>query len=204
MGAEPRDGSLARQQSELQSFLPSVGYSTPAALRHGTAWLGFMRSSNRRGRARIDLAAGRYPLTFTVSLFALAFVFPAWPWLSGRVTVPWDAKSQFLPPLQFLAWSLASGQSPFWTPNIFGGWPLISDPQSLFFSPLHLLLTYFDPAPSFRAIDSLTFAYLLFGGIGIILYFRDRGWHAAGALVAALAFAFGGSAKRSGNWTIWS
>ena len=32
-------------------------------------------------------------------------------------------------------------------------------------------------------------------GSAIILYFRDRGWHAAGALVAALAFAFGGAAS---------
>ena len=32
------------------------------------------------------------------------------------------------------------------------------------------------------------------GGAGVILFFRDRGWHVAGALVAALAFAFGGSA----------
>ena len=41
----------------------------------------------------------------------------------------------------------------------------------------------------------MAFAYLFLGGLGIILYFRDRGWHAAGALVAALAFAFGGSAS---------
>ena len=30
--------------------------------------------------------------------------------------------------------------------------------------------------------------------LGVILFFRDRGWHVGGALVAALAFAFGGSA----------
>ncbi len=46
-----------------------------------------------------------------------------------------------------------------------------------------------------QAIDGVSFAYLFLGGLGIILYFRDRGWHAAGALVAALAFAFGGAAS---------
>ena len=50
-------------------------------------------------------------------------------------------------------------------------------------------------APGFQANDAVAFAYLFLGGLGIILYFRDRGWHAAGALVAALAFAFGGSAS---------
>jgi hypothetical protein len=41
----------------------------------------------------------------------------------------------------------------------------------------------------------MTFAYLFLGGVGLILFFRDRGWHAAGALVAALALAFGGAAS---------
>ena len=50
-------------------------------------------------------------------------------------------------------------------------------------------------APGIQANDAVTFAYLFLGGLGIILYFRDRGWHAAGALVAALAFAFGGAAS---------
>jgi hypothetical protein len=56
-------------------------------------------------------------------------------------------------------------------------------------------LAFASAAPGFRANDAVTFAYLFIGGVGIILYFRDRGWHAAGALVAALAFAFGGAAS---------
>ena len=55
--------------------------------------------------------------------------------------------------------------------------------------------TAFNSAVSLRAFDAVTFAYLFLGGVGIILFFRDRGWHPAGALVAALAFAFGGSAN---------
>jgi len=33
------------------------------------------------------------PLPLIVAFFALAFLVPAWPWLSGAVTVPYDAKS---------------------------------------------------------------------------------------------------------------
>ena len=51
------------------------------------------------------------------------------------------------------------------------------------------------PAVSLRAFDAVTFAYLFLGGVGIILFFRDRGWHAGGALVAAMAFALAGSAN---------
>lgn len=130
-----------------------------------------------------------------VALFAAGFALLAWPWLSGALTIPWDAKAQFQPELQFLATSLAHGESPFWTPNVFAGWPQIADPQSLIFSPLHLALAALDATPSFHAADLITFAYLFAGGLGMILFFRDRHWHAGGAVVAALIFAFGASAS---------
>jgi hypothetical protein len=148
--------------------------------------------------ARSDgLVAGTSKLgTFAVllGLYAGAFLLLAWPWLSGAVTIPWDAKSQFQPELQFLATSLAHGESPFWTPNIYAGWPQIADPQSLIFSPLHLALAALTPTPGFRQADLVTFAYLFAGSLALVLYFRDRGWHPGGAMVAALIFAFGGSA----------
>jgi hypothetical protein len=143
----------------------------------------------------VDTGAGhRFPLLATLAVFVAAFGVLAWPWLSGAVTIPWDAKAQFHPQLQFLAASFARGESPAWAPHVFAGWPQIADPQSLIFSAPHVLLALIDPAPSFRAADAVVFAMLFLGGIGMILFFRDRGWHAGGALVAALAFAFGGSA----------
>jgi hypothetical protein len=135
--------------------------------------------------------------TFALSVvfYTAAFAVLSWPWLSGAVTIPWDAKAQFQPEVQFLASSLARGEQPFWTPNLFAGWPQIADPQSLIFSPLHFALAAFDPTPSFRAVDFVTFAYLFAGGLGLMLFFRDRGWHPVGAATAALIFAFGGSAS---------
>ena len=58
----------------------------------------------RRGRRRApaspagEVSAARVSLVVTLAIFALAFLLPAWPWLSGAVTIPWDAKSQFFPP----------------------------------------------------------------------------------------------------------
>jgi len=135
------------------------------------------------------------PLALIVAIFALAFLVPAWPWLSGAVTIPYDAKSTFLTPVAFMGRAFASGEWPFWTPNIYAGWPLIADPQSMQTSPLHVLLALSGYGASFRANDAVVFAYLFIGGLALILYFRDRGWHAAGALLAALAFTFGGSAS---------
>src|SRR6266849_1882150 len=142
-------------------------------------------------------SSGLRTRTFALSVvfYAAAFAMLSWPWLSGAVTIPWDAKAQFQPELQFLASSLARGEQPFWTPNLFAGWPQIADPQSLIFSPLHFALAAFDPTPSFRAADFVTFAYLFAGGLGLMLFFRDRGWHPVGAVTTALIFAFGGSAS---------
>ncbi len=128
----------------------------------------------------------------TVLLIWLAY---GMPWISGTVTVPWDAKAHFQPQLQFLAQSLHSGQPPFWTPNVFSGWPQIADPQSLLFSPFHLLLAAFDGNPSLAAADTVALGALLWGAIGLMAHGRDRGWHPAGLVVAALVFMMGGSAS---------
>jgi hypothetical protein len=135
----------------------------------------------------------RLSLVTAIGIFALAFLVLGWPWFSGAVTIPWDGKSSFYTQLVFLARSLAEGQSPFWQPYMYAGWPQIADPQSLIFSPFHLLLALIDPSPSFRAADGVAFALLFVGGVGVILIFHERKWHLAGAVVAAIAFAWGGS-----------
>ena len=168
---------------------------------HDSRWLEPAQGMRSRAAAwlgapwRAAVSAGHLPLVLTLLIFTLAVLLPAWPWLSGRLTIPWDAKSQFFPQVQFLASSLARGEWPWWSPNVFAGWAQISDPQSLLFSPLHVLLAAANAAISLRAFDAVTFAYLLLGGFGIILFFHDRGWHPGGALVAAMAFALGGSAS---------
>ena len=130
---------------------------------------------------------------YVMAMFALvaAWLLFAWPWLIGRVTIPWDAKAHFLPQIQFLASSLARGESPFWTPNAFSGLPQIADPQSMIFSPPMLLLALVNPAPSLTAVDATVLVMLLVGAAGVLWLARDLGWHWAGGLVAALGFAFG-------------
>lgn len=126
-------------------------------------------------------------------VFLIAWAAFGLPWLSGRVTIPYDARAHFQAQLQFLANALHDGQSPFWTPNVFGGSPQIADPQSLIFSPAVLLAWFFDE-PSFRTMDTFVFALLGLGGLAIVGIFKDRNWHPAGAMVAGLAFAFGSAA----------
>ncbi len=134
------------------------------------------------------------PYALAAALFVACALLLAFPWLSGRVTIPWDAKAHFQPQFAFLAHALHSGQSPFWTPNVFAGMPQIADPQSLIFAPFFLVAAALVPEPSFVLEDTIVFGMLIMGGLALMAYIRDRGWSAAGALLSALAFAFGGSA----------
>jgi hypothetical protein len=114
------------------------------------------------------------------------------PWLSGAVTIPYDAKALSQAQLQFLANALHSGQSPLWNPATFAGMPQIADPQSLIFSPA-ILLAYLENAPSFRELDAYVLGLLAMGGLAAFRFCQDKGWHPAGCTVAAIVFAFGAS-----------
>jgi hypothetical protein len=157
-----------------------------------------LRASDPRGEADGPDAAKpslvqRWPYATAVVGFVAAWLLLCAPWLSGRVTIPYDAKAHFQAQIQFLAQALHSGQSPFWAPHVFAGTPQIADPQSLIFSPA-ILLAWAHPDPSFRDLDVYVLGLLGIAGLAMIGLFRDRGWHPAGALVAALALSFGASA----------
>ncbi|MFN3670788.1 MAG: hypothetical protein ACK4VM_02645 [Bosea sp. (in: a-proteobacteria)] len=127
-------------------------------------------------------------------IVCLAWLALSWPWLSGALTIPWDAKAHFHPQLQFLASSWHKGLSAFWTPYVFSGSPQVADPQSLIFSPPFALIAALNPSPDFRWSDGAVLGTLLAGALSFVLLFKDRDWHPAGAVVAALAFAFGAAA----------
>lgn len=136
------------------------------------------------------------PRTFRLAVGAYIVMWGllASPWLLGYVTIPYDAKAHFQAQIQFLATALHSGQSPFWSPNVFAGTPQIADPQSMIFSPA-IVLAYFEAVPSFRQVDAYVLGLLGLGGLAVLWLFKDRRWHPAGGLIAALAFAFGASAS---------
>ncbi len=115
------------------------------------------------------------------------------PWLSAEVTVPWDAKSQFWPHFRFLARALATGDSPFWMPELFAGLAHVADPQSFLFQPYFLLWAFLVPEPSFRTFDAAILGLPLLGGAGVLAWSLARGLHPLAALLAGLCFLSGGS-----------
>lgn len=132
-----------------------------------------------------------WPLLPVLSAYLGCVLLMTWPWIAGLVTIPWDAKAHFQPQIQFLADSLARGEWPWWNPFVFAGTPQVADPQSMIFSPPFLVLALLDRAPSLWAADMTVIASMSVGGIGMLVYIRDRGWHWGGALIAAIVFTFG-------------
>lgn len=153
---------------------------------------GHIERSLRRSLAQ-EGSGPAYSLLPVIVVLIAGWVVMTWPWLSGRVTIPWDAKAHFLPQIQFLAQSLARNESPFWAPYVFSGHPQIADPQSMIFSPPFLLLALVNGNPSAWAVDIATLLAGLAGAIALAAWFRDQGWHAAGGLIAGLVFVFGAS-----------
>jgi hypothetical protein len=129
---------------------------------------------------------------FTVLAFWCAAAL-MWP-LTGSV-VPWDSKNHFYPMLRYLGAALEHGELPLWNPYHFSGHPSVADPQSLLFTPTMLLFGWLVPSPSMQLFDAVVFAHFLPGAFATLGLFRRRGWHAAGAVIAAMVFILGGSAS---------
>lgn len=136
-------------------------------------------------------AAPDWPFAGSAGAFTMLWIVFAWPWLSGAFTIPWDGKAHFAPQIQFMAASFGRGECPWWTPNVFAGHPQIADPQSMLFSPPFVILALIDSAPGPWAIDCVALLALLAAGLGVLWLARDLGWHWAGAMIAAIGFAFG-------------
>jgi hypothetical protein len=210
-------GFLQFEEAEMLCELAQAGYAAHREhpnIGHSTVRMTFVATprrdeaqSNEAGLCNEGATAGRgtagqaphapipAPMGYGLAalLFAGMWTLLSYPWLSGAVTIPYDAKALFQAQLQFVANALHSGQSPFWNPSAFLGVPQIADPQSLIMSPA-ILLAYFAKAPSFLHLDAYVLALLGLGGLAVMKHCQDRGWHPAGGVVAALAFAFGASA----------
>jgi hypothetical protein len=115
-------------------------------------------------------------------------------WLATGAVVPWDSKNHFYAMYRFLGEALARGEIPLWNPFHFGGYPAVADPQSLIFTPTMFLFAAMFPHASMQGFDAMIFSHLLLGGFGVLGLFRRRGWHPAGAVLAASIFMLGGPA----------
>lgn len=130
-----------------------------------------------------------------ICLAALTLVWGAycWPWLAGGQIIPYDAKNHFYPMIRFLADAWHGGESPFWSPYHYAGFPMIADPQSVIWTPTFWIPIALSEAPSMWLVDLVHQLHLLVGAGAIFAFGRLSGWRAEAALIAAISYMMAGA-----------
>jgi Bacterial membrane protein YfhO len=129
-----------------------------------------------------------------VAILVVGWLILCKPWFLDHRVVPWDSKDVFYPFAHFVSESIHSGDSPFWNPYVYAGYPMASDPQSQMFSPIALALMLIPAHPSYHWFDAIELLHLLMGGVGMLLLAIRFGRSPTAALFSAAVFMFGGSA----------
>ncbi|MEP7343588.1 MAG: YfhO family protein [Acidobacteriota bacterium] len=120
-------------------------------------------------------------------LLPLVYFLPVFIWHLSLA--PGDGLTQNLGVRVLIGQMLRAGQLPLWNPYIFAGTPLLASiyPGALY--PPNWVFALFSPPTAMNIVVITTYHLTL---IGTYLYARRIGANRIGALVAGLAFAFGG------------
>jgi hypothetical protein len=122
-----------------------------------------------------------------LALIPFLYFYPAV--LGTVILAPGDGWAQNFPVRALAAQILAKGALPIWNPFIFGGMPLMASVYGGAFYPPNWLFLLFPAKLAMNAVVITTYHLALFG---TYLYSRRIGIDRAGALVAAIAFSYGG------------
>ncbi len=94
--------------------------------------------------------------------------------------------------IRFVADAWHSGESFTWSPHHYGGFPMISDPQSAIWTPTFWIPSLISPDPSMQLVDFIHLLHLLFGAFAIFGFGRISGWRWEASMVAALIYMMAG------------
>lgn len=131
---------------------------------------------------------------WSLSLIVLFTVIFFYDWaFTDRILGRGDAFNYFYPYWDVRNGAFRAGQLPLWSPDIFGGVPLLANPQLGTFYPLNWLFTFLR-AP--EAIRYSVLIHIFLASLGVyVLFYRlsqARGGFSGHALIAALVYGFGG------------
>src|SRR5262245_45917502 len=124
-----------------------------------------------------------------LSLFLIPLIY-FYPVLLGKVVLaPGDGWAQNFPMRALTGRMLLDGQLPLWNPYIFAGMPLMASLVAGAFYPPNWLFAILPPGLAMNVLVITTYHLTL---VGTYLYARRIGVERIGALVAGVAFTFGG------------
>jgi len=144
-----------------------------------------------RGETRMRIPSFRAAVVILILLWLVLCK----PWFWDGKIVPWDSQSAFYPFLAFVAQSLRSGELPLWNPFVYGGYPMISDPQAMIFSPIAVVSMLVVNQPSIHWFVGIELLHVLLAGLGMLLLSVRFGRSELASLFAALIYMYGGPAS---------
>lgn len=138
----------------------------------------------------------QYPTRVPVAFLVLMILLPYWKLttMQGFVITDdiftSDIMNEGFPYRHYISEALKKGELPTWLPYIYGGIPLLARAEAGVCYPLNLLL--FGLLPPYVALNLVILLTLITAALGMYFYVRELEVRVAGALVAALAFAYSG------------
>ena len=123
--------------------------------------------------------------------FALLVILFFWtPLFEDQASIQWDMADVHYSAQKYFEQSLRTTGLPRWTPFEFSGMPFLADPQTAAWYPLHWPFFLIGITPRAMEWELALHAFLALGGMFLLA--RKFIGNTAGALVAAMFYAFGG------------
>lgn len=129
---------------------------------------------------------------FSVLLISILWIYMYLEWIVGRVIIPYDSLDEFYPFTYFISQSYRNGQAPWWNPYNFVGFPIISDPQALIFSPLVMLPMAMISNPTPHYFDIVILFHVLICALGVYFLLRFERFSVGSSLFGAVIALGGG------------
>jgi hypothetical protein len=173
---------------------PSTAPNTTETATPSTPSLSSWRNCLRRVWPDADPAARQDGFGIDAFLIFLAWGLVSLPFLSGHSFIPWDNTDAFFPQARFVASAIGHGQAPWWNPYLFGGQPVLGDPQGMIFTPQVLVGLLTGAHFNLYLFDLTSLVMELCGGIALIRYARSYSSTRTLPILGALIFIAGGVA----------
>jgi hypothetical protein len=141
-----------------------------------------------------EVVRGALPTVVDLLLLSAFWVLFFWAILVRRDHfIPYDLIDQHYMFQQFIHHALRSGEAPWWSPSVVGGYPIIADPLSALFYPPNFLMHLLIPRDllPYLALEGQSTLHLLWAAFGMYFLARHLTGTRAGGVLAGLAWGFG-------------
>jgi hypothetical protein len=137
---------------------------------------------------------GQGGFAIDAALVVVAWFLVSARYLIGNAFIPWDSVDAFFPQARFVVDAIRHGDAPWWNPYLFGGQPVLGDPQGMIFTPQVLVGLIAGAHFNYFVFDVTSLATVLCGGIALARYARAYADSRTLPILGALVFIAGGVA----------